>query len=80
MTEPDIAAAIQRQGFFIANFESDGYLPAFSYTIGLKETCEHPELLTMGLPLELNAANLVCGCEFVKSGQKISGHATCVAQ
>ena len=66
MSKPDINATIEEQGFFIANFESDGYLPAFSYTIGLKKTCDHPELLTMGLSLEMNSSNLVYACELVQ--------------
>ena len=66
---PNIADVIAQQGFFICNFESDGYLPAFSYTIGLHETCSHPELLTMGLSMEMNSDNLIQACELVKDGQ-----------
>jgi len=67
-TSPPIEEMILKQGFFLANFEADGYLPAFSYTIGLFEKCSHPEVLIMGLPVQTHAGLLESICEEIKTG------------
>ena len=69
---PQIKEAIRKQGFFVCNFESDGYLPAFSYSIGLSETWAHPEILTMGLSPEMNAGNIVECAAKIKGGNTIA--------
>ena len=66
---PDIAGAIAKQGFYICNFEMDGYLPSFSYTVGLTESWGHPEILIMGLALETNSSCLVDCAERVRDGE-----------
>lgn len=51
--EVQIISDIEKYGFHIGIIESDGYLPAFAYTIGLYETYEHPEIVCIGLEPEL---------------------------
>ena len=54
-SSPPIEQGIEQQGFYVCNFEADDTCPAFSYSVGLRETQNHPDFLTMGLSLEMNS-------------------------
>lgn len=62
---------IQKNGHTVMGvFESDEQ-PTFSYTIGLTEKYDHPELIIMGLSLEASAAMLNTIADRVKMGEKL---------
>ena len=67
---PPIQEGIDKQGFFVCNFTATDSSPAFSYTIGLRETESHPDFLTMGLSLETNSYLVVAASEAVKTGKR----------
>ena len=67
---PPIAESIEENGFYLCNFDGDGYLPAFSYSVGLTKSYSHPELLIMGLSREINLSILEHACELVRDGKK----------
>ncbi len=48
-----IISDIKEYDCHLAMLESDGYLPAFSYTIGLYEKFQHPEIVTFGLKIDV---------------------------
>lgn len=70
-SSPPIEQGIEQQGFYVCNFEADDTCPAFSYSVGLRETQNHPDFLTMGLSLEMNSYLVVAAAEAVKSGTEI---------
>ena len=52
-TEKQILSDVEKHGFFMALFNSDGYSPSFAYTIGLYKTYGYPDFICFGLNLEL---------------------------
>lgn len=69
-SNPPIKEAILQQGFFVCNFEQEACCPAFSYTIGLRESRNHPEFLCMGLSVEMNSYLIATAAEAVLQGTK----------
>lgn len=69
---PDIAGSIERQGYYVCNFATNGYLPPFSYTVGFTESWRHPEVIVMGLPVQTNASVLTFAAELVAQGEKLT--------
>lgn len=70
-SSPPIKEGIEQQGFYVCNFEAEDCCPAFSYTVGLRVTQNHPDFLTMGLSVEMNSYLVVEAAEKVKSGKII---------
>ena len=48
---------IQKFGLQVIMVSSNGYTPAFSYSIGLNQSYGHPEVICFGLPNDL--ANVI---------------------
>jgi len=48
-----IATQVKEYGHSVVRIASSDYLPSFAYTVGLKETIDHPELICFGLKPEL---------------------------
>lgn len=71
VSSPPIKEHIEKQGFYVCNFLAGDYCPAFSYTVGMRESQGHPEFIAMGLSLELNSHLVVEACERVKAGETI---------
>ncbi len=51
--EQKITSDVAKYGFHVAQFQSDGYSPSFSYTIGLFKTYGYPELICFSLNKDL---------------------------
>ena len=51
--EKKILDDVEQFGFHVAVISEDGYLPGFAYTIGLKKTYNHPEIIIFGLNNEM---------------------------
>jgi len=70
-TEQAIIRGVEKYGWFIPFFKSEGGQPPFGYTIGLWQTLQHPELIMFGLPPQsihqiLNTAGLI-----IKEGSEL---------
>jgi hypothetical protein len=50
--DAEIAAAVQRQGWFAIAVEGTDEEPSFTYTIGLCDRLGHPEIIALGLEEE----------------------------
>lgn len=48
-----IVSDIKQYDCHLALLNSDGYSPAFAYTIGLYEKFQHPEIIILGLPIDI---------------------------
>ena len=68
--EKKISNDVKQYGFHIAFVPEDEYLPGFAYTIGLKKTYNHPEIILFGLNQELLSAILNGIGEEIKKGKK----------
>ncbi len=69
-----IAANIIEHGFHIACIDTDGYSPAFAYTIGLNASYQHPEIIVFGLQLNVLNAILRDMATRVKEGERFESH------
>jgi hypothetical protein len=70
-SEKRIIEAVDKYGWHVTLIESDGYNPSFAYTIGLKKTYEHPELIILGLGTKLMGELLNIAGDLIKNGHKI---------
>lgn len=59
---------IEEFGCHIALVESDNYLPAFAYTIGLYEKYKHPDIICFGLSTDLLGSLLNHAKSLIKQG------------
>lgn len=70
---------INKTGLHYNLISSDGYTPAFIYTIGLTQTYKHPELILFGLPHDTlisimnHAVKLIANGERLENGKKYFG-------
>ena len=44
---------IEKYGLSVIKIESTEYLPSFAYSVGLKETLNHPEIICFGLNTQI---------------------------
>lgn len=76
-TGPDrelILKNIQQHDCHLVLVQPDNYLPGFVYSIGLFEKFNHPEIICIGLEINLMAALINDVCAQIKEGKKfISG-------
>jgi len=63
--ERKISSDVAKYGFHVATVPSDGYSPAFAYTIGLYKTYGYPELICFGLNQDLLHSMLWSGKELL---------------
>lgn len=62
---------IEEFGCHIALLESDNYLPAFAYTIGLYEKYNHPEIICFGLSIDLLGSLLNHAKSLIQQGETL---------
>lgn len=61
---------IQRYGWHCVQIAQDAKGPGYSFTVGLLETHQHPELVVMGLPPEVAHTILGMAVEQIAQGYK----------
>nr|WP_315138904.1 DUF4262 domain-containing protein [uncultured Capnocytophaga sp.] len=44
---------IEKYGFGVIMVPQTDYLPSFAYTVGLWKSYKHPELITLGMPIDI---------------------------
>jgi len=59
---------IEKFGLQVIMVNSTGYSPSFAYSIGLWETCKHPEIICFGLRNDLGHAIINDVAEIIKQG------------
>jgi len=78
-TEPDDSykqsrANVEKFGLEVINVEASNYLPSFSYSIGLTQTYQHPELICIGLSKELAHVVINDIADLIKNGERIESN------
>ena len=63
---------IEKYGLQVMGISATNYLPSFSYSVGLYESYQHPEIICFGLPTDL--AHLIINdvANLIKNGEKLS--------
>ena len=62
---------IEKYGLQVMGISSTDYLPSFSYSVGLYETYQHPEIICLGLPTNLAHVIINDVAELIKNGETI---------
>jgi hypothetical protein len=62
---------IEKYGLQVISIRASDYLPSFSYSIGLLETYQHPELICFGLSTDLMHALINDVAALIKQGEKM---------
>jgi hypothetical protein len=62
---------IQKYGLQVISIRASEYLPSFSYSIGLLESYQHPELICFGLSTDLMHALINDAAVMIKQGEKL---------
>ena len=63
---------IEKYGLSVIKIESTDYLPSFAYSIGLKETYNHPEIICFGLGTQLLHEIINDVAEIIKTEGKLN--------
>lgn len=65
---------IEKYGLQVVGISATDYLPSFSYSVGLYESYQHPEIICFGLPTDL--AHLIINdvADLIKNGEKIKSY------
>lgn len=65
---------IEKYGLQVMGISATNYLPSFSYSVGLYESYQHPEIICFGLPTDL--AHLIINdvANLIKNGEKITSY------
>lgn len=71
ISRKEIQDKIDQYGCYIIQVESDDYLPAYAYTIGLFQRFKHPEIICFGLSIELLGNLLNDVCASIKDGSPL---------
>lgn len=67
----DAKLNIDKFGLQVIMVGSTSYLPSFAYSIGLKETYNHPEIICFGLPNDIGHAIINDIAEIIKKEERI---------
>jgi Domain of unknown function (DUF4262) len=62
---------IEKFGLQVISINASSYLPSFSYSIGLWQRFQHPEIICFGLKIDLMHALINDVAEIIKRGEKI---------
>ena len=54
---------IVKYGFEVIMVPKTNYLPSFAYTVGLWKSYKHPELITLGMPIDHISIELMIFCQ-----------------
>ncbi len=71
ISRKEIQDKIDQYGCYIIQVDSDDYLPAYAYTIGLFQRFKHPEIISFGLSIELLGNLLNDACTSIKEGNSL---------
>jgi len=65
---------IEEYGLQVMGISATDYLPSFSYSVGLYESYQHPEIICFGLPTDL--AHLIINdvANLIRNGEKITSY------
>lgn len=63
---------IEKYGLEVIGISATDYLPSFSYSIGLFESYQHPEIICFGLPTDLAHTIINDVANLIKNGEKIA--------
>lgn len=63
---------IEKFGLSVVMLQSTGYLPSFTYSVGLWQTYNHPEIICFGLKTDLMHAIINDVADLIKNGKKIT--------
>ncbi|MCH7391140.1 DUF4262 domain-containing protein [Acinetobacter dispersus] len=63
---------IEKYGLQVIGISATDYLPSFSYSIGLFESYQHPEIICFGLPTDLAHTIINDVANLIKNGEKIA--------
>lgn len=63
---------IEKHGLQIIGISATDYLPSFSYSIGLYESYQHPEIICFGLPTDLAHTIINDVANLIKNGETIA--------
>ena len=63
---------INEYGLSVVMIESTDYLPSFAYSVGLKETYNHPEIICFGLKTQLLRDLINDVAQIIKTEGKIN--------
>jgi len=67
-----LTSDIEKYGFGVIMVPQTDYLPSFAYTVGLWKSYKHPELITLGMPIDiLHTVLNTVAFEGVKKGKSI---------
>jgi hypothetical protein len=69
-SEQFIQRCVEQLGFCVQGIEGAGDTPAFSYTVGLQKTFDQPEVLVLGLPVDVSQRLLNIIGERMREGQR----------
>jgi hypothetical protein len=69
-SERKTIADVQTHGWHVVKVMGDSEGPAFAYTVGLQHSFHHPELIVVGLPLDVGHAILNTAGESVRRGTR----------
>jgi len=73
--EDEIAEVVSRWGWYAANISDHN--PPFVYTIGLMQSCEHPEFIMFGLDAENVTALFAVLFQYLKDGRSFTEPGIC---
>jgi hypothetical protein len=62
---------IEKYGLQVMGINETDYLPSFSYSIGLYESYQHPEIICFGLPTDLAHTTINDVANLIKDGETI---------
>lgn len=65
----EIQNTIDEDGLQIIDVTEDNYLPPYSYTIGLYQQFNHPEIICFGLPMEVLQSFLTIAKDRIEEGE-----------
>jgi hypothetical protein len=65
-----LLADVERHGWHVLGVEEDEEGPAFAYSIGLYRSFKHPEILVVGLPIEVMHRIINAVGEVARSGER----------
>jgi hypothetical protein len=66
------AEDVERYGLHLIHVAPNGDLPGWSYSIGLPDTLQHPELIVFGLPRDTAHAMLNTAADEIRAGRPFS--------
>ena len=64
-----VRTQVAEQGWSVITVNGTNTEPAYGYTVGLHSSYRHPELVVIGLPIEVMTELLALACDRVRTGE-----------